>query len=63
MKIRVTGKFCYDEFLSLIISSHIPVDCQPVILDDELMESNHTECKYLKRILLMYSKENQNVER
>ena len=48
----------FAEFLSLyyvlLKTTHIfESDCQPVVLNDELMELNHCECRYTGKIELI----------
>ena len=58
---KVIDKLYFVEFLSLYYIKPKLVengnDCQPDVLDDELMELNHVKSKYPKIILLMSSKE------
>ena len=53
---------CFAEFLPCYYIApksikDIESDYQPIVLDDELMESNHAKCSYSKVIPLMFSKE------
>ena len=52
---------CFAEFLSYYYIAPKSVkdkesDCQPIVLDDELMESNYVKCTYQRVIPLMSSK-------
>ena len=56
-----TDAMCFAEFLSYYHIAPKPIkdvesDCQPIVLFDELMESNHVKCSYPKVIPLMSSK-------
>ena len=59
---KVIGQLCYAEFLSYYYIVKETVgnsknDCQPVFLDDAIMESNHAETHFPKVVTLMTFKE------
>ena len=59
---RVISNVCFSEFLSLFYpklrtTTDFENDYQPVILDDELLETHHKDSNYPKEIPLMSSKE------
>ena len=61
-KYNIIDQLCFAEFLSLYYTDRKSKDCssndcQPVELDDPLMESNHAENSFPKIIPLMSSKE------
>ena len=59
---KIIDQLCFAEFLSYYYIVKKPVensenDCQPVLLDDTIMESNHAETHFPKVIPLMTCKE------
>ena len=61
---KVIDEMCYAEFLSLYYvpskPSNAEDDCQPVILNDDLLELNHRGSNFPKKIPLISSKQKLN---